>query len=105
MKFEVLLESRPATKQVSIDADSYEEAVDKAINMELTETVTLRPTWVDTSEKAKATSELEYEVVGCCDKCGKSIVGRDIPGQPWNYASANEYGGLLCYVCAKGVRA
>jgi len=106
MKFEVILESRPATKQVSVDADTHEEAVAKTKAMSLTATVELRPAWVDTSEKVEKTGELEHEVVGDCDGCMKPIVSRDIPGQPWNYTSASEHGGgVLCYACSKGEKA
>jgi len=100
MKFEVLLESHPATKQATVDADTHEEAVAKAKAMSLTATVELKPTWVDMSEKVEATGELEHEVVGYCGGCMKPIVSRDIPGQPWNYTSANGHGGVLCYACS-----
>lgn len=103
MKFEVLLESPSVTKQVTVEADTHEEAVAKAKAMNLTVTVEPRPAWVDTTEKVHKTGELEHEVVGYCDDCMKPIVSRDIPGQPWNYTSASEHGGLLCFVCANGV--
>lgn len=102
MKFEVLLESLTARRQVSIDADSHEEAVAKAAAMKLTETVELRLVWVDTSVNVQACGRLGHEVIGYCDGCAKPIVDRDIQGQPWNYTTS-DHGGLLCYACAGGV--
>jgi len=103
MKFEVILESCKLEKQVSIEADTHEEAVAKAKAMNLTETVPLRPTWVDTAERVKETDQLEHEVEGYCDECMKPIVNRPIPGQPWNHRSVSEHGGLMCYPCSQKI--
>lgn len=106
MKFSVQVEAT-IIKEVEVEADSFEEAVAKVVASKPKGTAELRPRWVDTSEYVERHCELRHEVVGPCGRCKKQIVQRDVPGQPYAYASDpdNEHADSICYDCAEKVKA
>ena len=104
MNYTVLLEAH-IQQQINIEADSPEHAAQLAMQMcanSQAMQVDLRPTWLETAERAEATGELSMGVLGRCALCEAGLVDRDVPGQPWTYATRGiNSEDLVCYACGK----
>lgn len=91
------------TAEVIVEADSYEQAVQRAAARPPVKTADrMRPDWVGTDAYVETEGEYEYEVIGRCTGCKQSIVDRAISGQPWTHTS-NDHGAMYCYPCGKDI--
>lgn len=102
MRYRILFE-QTVRKERTVEADSYEEAVLKAIfDAPQVVATDMKATWVGTEQHVKDNGEFEHEVVGRCDRCREALISREIPGQPYAYGipehSDHE---LWCYRCLK----
>lgn len=100
MKFRLRLEAR-VVEEVTVDADTYEDAVALSKEMKVTKSADLEPTWIGTESSVSSSGAFEYEIICGCSWCEKALVSREIPGQPWLYGGdpENEHGGLVCFTC------
>lgn len=100
--FKILGEAK-VLEDISVEADSYEEAVIKFEKMKISVHGVLEPVWIATGDHLESTGEYEYKIESHCSWCKIPFVDRDIAGQPWKYAidPKSEHNGLVCYPCLK----
>lgn len=110
-KFLVQLEDRGFTFDVTIEADTIEQAVKIAQEQHCAPrqvTVTPRPTWVepyrDDMEEGEEIYELTHEIQGGCSECKLVFLSnhKPDPSWPWLNTSGDDRGYTdLCYACAQ----
>jgi hypothetical protein len=110
-KFLVQLEDRGFTFDVTIEAETIEQAVVIAREKHSQPrqvTVNPRPTWVepyrDGMEDGEEIYELTHEIEGECSECKLVFLSnhKPDPSWPWNYASGDDRGYTnICYGCAQ----
>lgn len=101
--YEVCAESR-VSHQFRVRARSPEDAARKAIEQcgqKFTMQVKLDPVYLEESRRAEEQGELSIRIDGACVDCGIGLTNRKIEGQPWNYASVDEQGGMVCFLCGR----
>lgn len=101
MRYKVLF-SGTFSKELEIEAPSFEEAAEFAKQQKLEFPVKLKPKAMGESSSVDMLGYYEFDIIGPCGRCKKIMVDR--PEAPVELDPENMEGPSICNACYKSIR-